>query len=139
VAHYTRFSFDVVPESSKYQIIEAIEEHTGLDFEDKHSWYDYLRDMQEISRLFPYAIITVTGVGEEAGDYWRMYCLNGDCEKVLGVISYPPCPFELPPTAEYKVVLNILGRDIAVTVEGVEGESPESLRAKANQRIRESM
>lgn len=40
-------------------------------------WYDNTKDMRNISSLYPNVMFTVTGVGEEAPDFWKRSYLNG--------------------------------------------------------------
>jgi hypothetical protein len=46
-------------------------------FEDATKWYDWHTDMTKLSKTFPTVTFTLKGEGEEAGDVWVAYFLNG--------------------------------------------------------------
>ena len=43
-------------------------------------WYDWKDDITEFSKLYPDVVFLLKGEGEESGDIWRAYFLNGKCE-----------------------------------------------------------
>jgi len=40
-------------------------------------WYEHEKDMAEFSRKFPKVLFTLKGEGEESGDIWAKYFVNG--------------------------------------------------------------
>ena len=52
-------------------------------------WYSHKEDLLKLSRKYPHVLIELNGVGEEAGDYWKMQFLGGEDDYVKGIISYP--------------------------------------------------
>ena len=44
---------------------------------DSCKWYDHEKDMIQLSKLFPSVKFTLRGEGEEAGDLWIRYFLDG--------------------------------------------------------------
>lgn len=52
------------------------------------SWYDHEEDMLILSREFPTVIFTLHGEGQESGDNWRQYFLNGKSQKVQAKITF---------------------------------------------------
>jgi hypothetical protein len=67
----------------------------SLDFSDWESmkWYDYDNDMKELSREYPNVMLVLSGEGEEPGDLWRAWYMNGDSVEVQAVITYPEPDF----------------------------------------------
>jgi len=51
-------------------------------------WYRHDEDMLSLSRTFPEVLFTLHGEGEEGGDLWRTYYLNGGLQKEKAVITY---------------------------------------------------
>lgn len=48
-----------------------------LIFEEQLKWYNHRADMKKISIKFPDILFILTGHGEQPGDLWREYHLNG--------------------------------------------------------------
>jgi len=48
-----------------------------FDFSINCKWYDWKKDMINLSALYPGLLFKVDGNGEEAGDVWRWYFRNG--------------------------------------------------------------
>ncbi len=55
---------------------------------DSAKWYDYEQDMLGISREVPDVLFCLWGCGEDAGDLWTQYFLNGKSQY---------CRAEIPP------------------------------------------
>jgi len=47
---------------------------------DAVKWYDHEKDMRSMSLVFKNVLFTLTGEGEEAGDIWKKYFLNGNIQ-----------------------------------------------------------
>lgn len=88
MGYYTDFKLKVSPDvaaeiMSDFEAFNAIfEELTNYTLEDDLTmggvkWYDHDKNMIELSKLYPDAIWQVDGVGEEDGDIWRTYYMNG--------------------------------------------------------------
>jgi len=56
---------------------------------DNCSWTHHTRDMKLISTLFPLITFEVEGSGEEQGDVWKEYFLNGKTARYEAVITIP--------------------------------------------------
>lgn len=70
------------------QVLPLIEselsEISGYDvhlFEDTLKWYDHEEDTKKISKKYPDFLFKLKGHGEEAGDVWLKYFLNGKMQK----------------------------------------------------------
>lgn len=44
---------------------------------DTCKWYDHVKEMAEFSKKFPDVLFILSGEGEESGDIWRKYFLDG--------------------------------------------------------------
>lgn len=53
-------------------------------------WYEHEKDMREISSRYPHIFFTLTGEGEESGDLWKKYFLNGKCQVAKAAIVIAP-------------------------------------------------
>lgn len=105
MGYYTRFEITMNPEQDanrKTEIMRAIaakiyeEDPSNISDNnanwclcDELKWYDYEKDMLEISKQFPDIIFILYGEGEEGGDLWRKYFANGEYEEAYAEIVYP--------------------------------------------------
>lgn len=62
----------------------------GLDCYDSVKWYDHDTDMIEVSKQFPGVLFCLHGEGEESGDMWDAYYLDGKTQRCHAEITYPP-------------------------------------------------
>lgn len=53
-------------------------------------WYEYDEDILEISKQMPDVLFCVHGEGEETGDIWDHYFLNGKSQRCDVEIRMPP-------------------------------------------------
>ena len=53
-------------------------------------WYSHEDDMKKISKKFIGYLFTLEGEGEESGDVWKKYYLNGKCQIAKAKISIAP-------------------------------------------------
>ena len=59
-------------------------------FDGDGSWREYDAGMKTVSSKFPNVLFTLTGEGEEGGDLWRSYFLDGKMQEVQAEITYAP-------------------------------------------------
>lgn len=57
-------------------------------FEDDIKWYDHEKDMRKLSKRFNNVLFTLSGEGEESGDLWREYHLNGLMQRATAKIAF---------------------------------------------------
>lgn len=57
-------------------------------FEDQTKWYEHEEVMKEISKEYPDVIIQLTGEGEESGDMWIKYFVNGKMQHCKAKIVF---------------------------------------------------
>lgn len=62
------------------------------DFEtqDVTKWYEEEEDMREISAMFPDIRFAIHGEGEDSGDIWDAYYLDGKRQYCPAIISIEP-------------------------------------------------
>ena len=76
--------------------IEDLEEHIKTkefdfyNFEESCKWYDAKDDVKEVSKKYPNIIFQLDGDGEESGDIWRIYFLNGKYQNCEIKTTYEP-------------------------------------------------
>lgn len=101
MGYYTEYSLEVQV-SEEHDDIEIIgqlrEENENAayainengEYYQECKWYDHEKDLIEFSKKYPYALFTLSGVGEEQPDMWRMYFKNGKRQKAEAQISFTP-------------------------------------------------
>ena len=52
------------------------------------SWYDHDEQLAEFSKKYPNWLFVLSGKGEEAGDIWKNYYLNGQVQKAVARITF---------------------------------------------------
>lgn len=58
-------------------------------FHEATKWYACETDMRCLSRRFPGVLFTVTGDGEDKGDLWVAYFLDGRMQRDAAEVVYP--------------------------------------------------
>ena len=69
---------------------EYLCENCYASFEDERTWYSHVEDMKSVSLLHPDILMKLSGEGEESGDLWESYFLNGKTQLCKSIITYPP-------------------------------------------------
>lgn len=64
----------------------AIEDGGGT--QEACKWYEHENDLLTFSKLHPLVLFTLSGEGEEAGDMWKKYFLNGKMQTCKAQITY---------------------------------------------------
>lgn len=59
----------------EYHIEDALNNDAG-----DWKWYEHEDDMRKISNAFAGYLFVLSGEGEEPGDIWKKYFLNGKCQ-----------------------------------------------------------
>lgn len=81
MGYYTAFTLTVVnkDEDDTNNYVKKLNEFTnGYYNEDDYiKWYDCEKDMKKFSELHPTVLFKLQGSGEEAGDLWAEYWING--------------------------------------------------------------
>jgi len=93
MGYYTQRTLEIVSGGNKSTDYEKeISEFTGIDYccEGETKWYDMEKDMREYSKTHPKTLFLIIGIGEEDGDMWKEYYLNGKMQRSAAVITYAP-------------------------------------------------
>lgn len=64
-------------------------EDGGGDNAEPCKWYEHEKDVAEFSKLYPDVLFELDGAGEDKGDIWRKYFLNGKVQVCEAKITYP--------------------------------------------------
>jgi len=62
----------------------------NLSCYDPVKWYSRNADMLSVSLKFPEVLFSLNGEGEESGDIWVAYYLDGKTYEDKAIISLPP-------------------------------------------------
>lgn len=68
---------------------------TDGSMNDSCKWYEHEDDMIKLSKAIPYALFELNGEGEESGDIWKKYFLNGKSQISRAVLTFAPCTLKL--------------------------------------------
>jgi hypothetical protein len=97
LGYYTDFTleFQTNDDLEKVRIEQEIEKSPYMhnayaENGDSQKWYDYEEEMQAFSRAFPDVLFTLSGIGEEQGDVWTKYFLNGKMQECRAVLTHNP-------------------------------------------------
>jgi hypothetical protein len=87
MGYYT--NFDISQNTEEVQ--QDIESVSGYGFYSgcvDGKWYGWEKDCKEVSLKHPNILIRVEGDGEERGDQWKAYFLNGKSQVCKAVITF---------------------------------------------------
>lgn len=74
------------PKNTKQLVVNVL----GFDpFTDSCKWYEHDKHMRDISRMYPETIFILEGEGQESGDIWKKYYLNGKCQVAKAEVIIP--------------------------------------------------
>ena len=77
-------------------LLETVEEaryaldNDGSTSGNESKWYEHQEEMREFSKLHPSVLFTLHGEGEENGDIWDEYYLNGKLQVVKAQMQIAP-------------------------------------------------
>lgn len=90
MGYYTRHTLTIFDCADTSEIQEYINNNDDMEYalgddfgesSDSCKWYDYQEDMKTMSATFPSILFLLEGKGEEAGDVWKEYYLNGKFQR----------------------------------------------------------
>jgi hypothetical protein len=67
---------------------DVIDHLTYNPFNDQCKWYEHTEDMCRVSKKYPNVIFSLYGNGEENGDMWVEYFMNGKFQVEKASITY---------------------------------------------------
>lgn len=78
-----------LPVSLDDKIAEYIKQHSDTIYGVNESgegteatkWYDHVTDLRAMSKVFSNIVFTLHGEGEESGDIWNKYFMNGKMQE----------------------------------------------------------
>ena len=59
-------------------------------FDQECKWYQHEDDMKRFSKLYPHILFELSGEGEESGDIWKKYFLNGKMQTCNVKMEFEP-------------------------------------------------
>lgn len=99
MGYYTDFKVNVSDTAMENCFHHVLQKTSGYQFHDNGDylylgdakWYDWNEHLSKISQMdtFKNELITVEGDGEEQGDMWKAYFLNGNVKVAKAVVSFP--------------------------------------------------
>lgn len=93
MGYYTTYEVSTEPrmrgeEQHRFRVRFKEQTDYHIDNLQDIKWYNHEDDMRRLSQEFPNHLLILSGEGEESGDIWRHYYLNGKVQKVKAVITY---------------------------------------------------
>ncbi len=89
--YHTRHKLEIVKGNDGHtnykDEISVIADYNHL-FNDSCKWYDHEADMREYSKKHPNTLFKLIGDGEEKGDMWHEYYLNGKMQRINAKIVF---------------------------------------------------
>ena len=106
MGYYTYFELKWIKEKNSVKIIcdckiiEDLNEISGYAFSKgekereagsggKIKWYEYEKDMNELSKKYPKILFELSAEGEESEDMWKARFRDGKSEIVKAIITFP--------------------------------------------------
>jgi hypothetical protein len=93
MGYHTNFEISAEPDVIDEDFEKVFLENTGYSLYRgglEGKWYKHHTDMEKISKLYPDVKFTVNGEGEENGDIWKAYYLNGKSQMCKVKTSFEP-------------------------------------------------
>lgn len=103
MGYYTRHEMELVPYGEELNKNDAINiardlneisgytwhaYDNGIEVDDEMKWYDHDKDMIKLSLMYPDILFKLEGEGEEQGDHWKNYYMNGKVQKTRAQITF---------------------------------------------------
>jgi len=92
MGYYTNYSLTLDADQETYdRVVARVAEVSDYShpFDESIKWYYWEANMRKVSLEFPGLRMTVEGEGEESGDIWVAYILDGKVHKAKAKIQLP--------------------------------------------------
>lgn len=95
MGYYTNYTLSVQNANGKESEIEErikdISGNAGLSFDSVYNckWYNRFKDMEAVSKEFPYVTLFLEGDGEEQEDVWKAIFKDGKSKVVKPEVVWP--------------------------------------------------
>lgn len=134
MSYYTDFALTADFHTDKIKAI--IEDYVGKGVFDKTvTWYDHQEDLGIVSEQFPLTLMTLHCKGED-GKEWRVYAIDGQTQRVDGVMTFAPCTLEKPQVQYTTVNVVLAGIDIPIVVEHIDDLTEDELYTLAKEQLK---
>ena len=90
MGYYTNYELETVSGGDyETDYEQEVTDQVGYrPFECETKWYSFEKDMREVSKKHPNVLLKLSGEGEENGDLWEAYFLNGKMQMCKAKIEY---------------------------------------------------
>lgn len=90
MGYYTNYELETVSGADyETDYEQEVTDQVGYrPFECETKWYSFEKDMREVSKKHPNVLLKLSGEGEENGDLWEAYFLNGKMQMCKAKIEY---------------------------------------------------
>lgn len=93
MGYMTNYELTFNGDVSEETLADLLTNTTGYTWDDNlelhdAKWYNHHNDMIYVSTQYPYVEFTLKGEGEESGDLWKTYYLNGKYQEAKAKITY---------------------------------------------------
>jgi len=91
MGYYTDFEVDIVGDG-KEDALATLVNISGYSWYGNYlsdaKWYNWVEDLEKVSRMHPDCKFTLNGVGEDHPDIWQATAMNGVVIKKNATISF---------------------------------------------------
>jgi hypothetical protein len=90
MGYYTNYELETVSGADyETDYEQEVTDQVGYrPFECETKWYSFEKDMREVSKKHTSVLLKLSGEGEENGDLWEAYFLNGKMQMCKAKIEY---------------------------------------------------
>lgn len=93
MGYYTKYELSIHDDQGRYldmgDIVDALVKHVDYDpLDESCKWYDHEDDMKWLSKEYSGTVFKLHGEGEESGDLWDKYFLNGKMQACKAIVTY---------------------------------------------------
>ena len=92
MGYYTTHSLEIISGNNYIDYEKEIAELADYTYlwDESVKWYDHEDHMREYSKKHPDTVFKLIGEGEESGDLWHEYYLNGKMQRTKAKLVFEP-------------------------------------------------